>query len=1210
MEEIIDEIISNFNFDYFCPKCMSVSEDCLPPSYCARLKVITDSVASSDSDVNSMINQNQSRGDSQTTNISSQNKCDDLKLILDPNFTQNDDSRSQDESIVQTSTNPLTRYFRYNPKDRKIKMHPEKGCLLDIESCRTAEDILEESDMIFGAMNPGGLNATKSKVIEKLVRLNKIKVLVISETAASGNDIPFVSNDMQAFHRNRSNTGPCKGGVAVFVNKEIAKDCVIIDKGTDDMEFVAVRMNCFVVPVVVVGLYGRQETGAREEIRRRWRKLFGIWNKYKEDGNIVLMMGDWNCAVGRAFGLDNNDPTVSCGGKEVIKAVVEDDWHMMNKLYHGDKNSHFDRTAKTSRCLDYVMCSEEDIVTGLSMDEERFATPYNIIMEKGKAVGRKFTDHRTIIFSTSLKPIIKPTKTTPRFIKSESSIKEFERLTDEIGVKMLEELETGKSMDVIVNKTKKLLLKAKYSAYQVMKPSKAKAEVLEDRDIFFYNTDKLEREEENIRMMRVNNQIYKVRKEKLLGERNQEVFAMVDKEGNVAETKEGVMEILMDHNEKLLSRQEHPAEFKEIFELKHKMMEDINVTNFEEFNTITWEEFEVIVKKITRKNKQMFHDFIQSGSEFKKLVFEIVKKIYETEDIPESFTVTVLVALFKKGDPRLADNYRYLHLKEMLARILEMVVYSKLEVTFDKFTGDTQQGGMKGGDTLEHLCLTMSLINKLEKEGGGAIITCCDVCKCFDCCHQSDMNFFLIKNKCDLKALKVFQKLTGTNHVKVQGAESTFTIVNGEGQGGNVAPRATSAGITEAIERYLQTHPKPVIYNKVNCTCDCFVDDMKMTDLESEGAKASGRILTKALDELALSAHEKKTVQIVVGSPDYIVRMKEELEKNPTIVQNFQVSVVQAEKYLGMVICSGGVKDIIDANIEAKRKAIAPVAQKIRKLTESPMIKRIGRLKAASLLIQAQLIPKLLYGTEAWVKVTKGQYKNMEDILRDSICTIISLPKTTNYEAMLAEVSNFHVEQWMDLMKLQYFNKKMNLKESGRFVTAMKEEVINGDKGGFYEDVTKLCEKYDVPNVMLHYLRPDDLSYTLKEFSKDRICHETLLRKSVPIIVNTRKVVHSHHLFNTMEARAITCFNTGNLVFKATRGWEMPPKYQGDKWCMFRQCEGVDSYHHARYECDWYDTKYVEMGDPVADNARFLVELDRERKRRWKVPLIVVGGYL
>ena len=120
--------------------------------------------------------------------------------------------------------------------------------------------------------------------------------------------------------------------------------------------------------------------------------------------------------------------------------------------------------------------------------------------------------------------------------------------------------------------------------------------------------------------------------------------------------------------------------------------------------------------------------------------------------------------------------------------------------------------------------------------------------------------------------------------------------------------------------------------------------------------------------------------------------MKKEMEDNPTIVQNFKVNIVEAEKYLGMVICSGGMSDIIDANIEAKRKAIAPVAQKIRKLTESPMIMRIGRMKAASLLIQAQLIPKLLYGTEAWMNVSKSQYKNMEDILRHTKYTDMGDP--------------------------------------------------------------------------------------------------------------------------------------------------------------------------------------------------------------------------
>ena len=38
--------------------------------------------------------------------------------------------------------------------------------------------------------------------------------------------------------------------------------------------------------------------------------------------------------------------------------------------------------------------------------------------------------------------------------------------------------------------------------------------------------------------------------------------------------------------------------------------------------------------------------------------------------------------------------------------------------------------------------------------------------------------------------------------------------------------------------------------------------------------------------------------------------------------------------------------------------------------------------------------------------------------------------------------------------------------------------------------------------------------------------------ESVPIILNMMKVDHEDHIFNTMEARAITCFNMGNLIFK------------------------------------------------------------------------------
>ena len=73
----------------------------------------------------------------------------------------------------------------------------------------------------------------------------------------------------------------------------------------------------------------------------------------------------------------------------------------------------------------------------------------------------------------------------------------------------------------------------------------------------------------------------------------------------------------------------------------------------------------------------------------------------------------------------------------------------------------------------------------------------------------------------------------------------------------------------------------------------------------------------------------------------------------------------------------------------------------------------------------------------------------------------------------------------MDLIKIQYFKKKMNSKVTGMFVTAMNEEVIIKVDSRFHRNVTTHFEKYRIPNAMFYYLRLEDIFYALKGFSKD-----------------------------------------------------------------------------------------------------------------------------
>ena len=143
--------------------------------------------------------------------------------------------------------------------------------------------------------------------------------------------------------------------------------------------------------------------------------------------------------------------------------------------------------------------------------------------------------------------------------------------------------------------------------------------------------------------------------------------------------------------------------------------------------------------------------------------------------------------------------------------------------------------------------------------------------------------------------------------------------------------------------------------------------------------------------------------------------------------------------------------------------------------------------------------------------------------------------------------------------------------------------------------MSRISKKYSLCDVCLFNVTHGDISRAVKEYSRERICHGTMITKSIPMVAITRKVTHEHYVFNMMQARALTCFNTGNLVFKDLNPHQFRNRDKGDQWCLERAFEGKDFYEHVRYECKSYKTRYVE----------FLLRLNQERIARLKTPLII-----
>ena len=239
------------------------------------------------------------------------------------------------------------------------------------------------------------------------------------------------------------------------------------------------------------------------------------------------------------------------------------------------------------------------------------------------------------------------------------------------------------------------------------------------------------------------------------------------------------------------------------------------------------------------------------------------------------------------------------------------------------------------------------------------------------------------------------------------------------------------------------------------------------------------------------------------------------------------------EKYLGVVVTTGTTLDIIEANIKAKKR-IAPVIKTIRNLLKDPKIMRIGRLKAATLMIQEQVVPILLYGEECWLGMKDEHYKEMEDIFRSAISQILSFPKTTPYEALLNEVGQYPMRSWINLAKIRYFNRKLHWKQSGRLYNLLRAEIISGDEDGFIGEVDNLCREYGLPKVSTSPIAPSTISKRIQLDARKKIWWEVLKKRKVPMIPNTIKTHREHHDWS--QPLTVELLSSRNRTHSYSRG--------------------------------------------------------------------------
>ena len=114
---------------------------------------------------------------------------------------------------------------------------------------------------------------------------------------------------------------------------------------------------------------------------------------------------------------------------------------------------------------------------------------------------------------------------------------------------------------------------------------------------------------------------------------------------------------------------------------------------------------------------------------------KLFNRIFETGEMPESWTKSVIVPIHKKGDVNSTNNYRGVSLLSIIGKCFKYILNQRLTKWAEENNkiSEEQAGFRKGYSTIDHIFTLYAMTQKyLSKRGGKLYVAFVDLRRAFD----------------------------------------------------------------------------------------------------------------------------------------------------------------------------------------------------------------------------------------------------------------------------------------------------------------------------------------------------------------------------------------------------------------------------------------------------------------------------------------------
>ena len=623
--------------------------------------------------------------------------------------------------------------------------------------------------------------------------------------------------------------------------------------------------------------------------------------------------------------------------------------------------------------------------------------------------------------------------------------------------------------------------------------------------------------------------------------------------------------------------------------------------------SIPWSTYIQVVTKIATQHKAVYRDFLKSGVYFKLAVFLLINKIYIMETIPEAIKKTVLTKLYKnRGSVAELKNHRFIHGKSWVGKLSEKCFVAIMFETIIENTPECQIGGVPGSSTVDHIMTTVAATRVNERQNMPTIASLIDLRACFDRIRLNDVIFDVIGTGADIKAVKMIKELSKETIISIAGDPKnnrTAVVEDALAQGSKFA--APGAGLTIG----LITEEAIPIENclKVGTTTippRDYVDDALILNKGVDETRINGERFSRAVQTVSLQCNPVKSAVVVIGGKNNATKLaRENLRDDPMKLHNSPVDVKTNEPYLGFMLHEDGVKASINMTSKLRGDKAWGKAAMIKAVINHPGMLQFGWLRGGVTLLKAIIPPVLTYSCEVWAGCPKYIMDNLEATYKKIIYTVLDIPEKTKFAAVLLELGMSRIRHAVNKRQIIYMNKVIWLME-GKSITkscVMEEHRVNGDRS-MLANVDRLCDMYSIPRVSEFPVDKSQVKSTIKMAAMTELWRECFESSIIPSRPYIRITNFSHFSWPRSKSRAILLWRTGGLKFKTQ--WKLYNVKRGiGIGCLMPVCPGLDNLDHVK-NCPFYETKWDNRWKDDEELAIYLVKINRERTRRFKMPIL------